>query len=75
MRTAPGRLWAAAEQLLAAPSGDRELGVHPESGRTIVAKSGRYGPYVTEVLGEEPAPMLAVVVGGPPAVESRFEAL
>lgn len=28
----------------------RELGVDPESGHTIVAKSGRYGPYVTEVL-------------------------
>jgi DNA topoisomerase-1 len=39
-----------AEELLAQPSGDRELGVHPESGRTIVARTGRYGPYVTEVL-------------------------
>jgi DNA topoisomerase-1 len=42
-----------AEELLAAPSGDRSLGADPETGRTIVAKSGRYGPYVTEVLPEE----------------------
>ena len=40
------------EELLAAPSGDRELGVDPSTGRTIVAKAGRYGPYVTEVLPE-----------------------
>ena len=32
----------------------RELGVDPQSGHTIVAKTGRYGPYVTEVLPEEP---------------------
>ncbi len=43
---------AMAEELLSAPSGDRVLGVHPESGREIVAKAGRYGPYVTEVLPE-----------------------
>ena len=42
-----------AEELLAQPSGDRELGVHPETGRTIVARTGRYGPYVTEVLPED----------------------
>lgn len=41
-----------AEKLLSEPSGDRELGVDPDSGLTIVAKSGRYGPYVTEVLPE-----------------------
>jgi DNA topoisomerase-1 len=41
---------AAAEQLLAAGSDERTLGSHPESGRTIVARSGRYGPYVTETL-------------------------
>ncbi|RAE29900.1 DNA topoisomerase I, partial [Burkholderia multivorans] len=31
---------------------DRELGVDPETGHTIVAKNGRFGPYVTEVLPE-----------------------
>jgi DNA topoisomerase-1 len=42
-----------AEELLAAPSGDRELGRHPESGLPVVAKAGRYGPYVTEVLPDD----------------------
>ncbi|MGZ4638906.1 MAG: DNA topoisomerase, partial [Actinomycetes bacterium] len=42
-----------AEELLAAPSGDRELGVHPETGLQVVAKTGRYGPYVTELLPED----------------------
>jgi DNA topoisomerase-1 len=39
-----------AEELLAQPSGDRELGADPETGHEIVARTGRYGPYVTEVL-------------------------
>ena len=43
---------AKAEELLAAPSSDRSLGVHPESQRELVARTGRYGPYVTEVLEE-----------------------
>ena len=30
----------------------RELGVDPTTGHTIIAKDGRYGPYVTEVLPE-----------------------
>lgn len=41
-----------AEELLAKPSGDFELGADPESGHQIVAKDGRYGPYVTEILPE-----------------------
>jgi DNA topoisomerase I len=41
-----------AEELLAQPSGDRELGTHPDTGLPIVARTGRYGPYVTEVLPE-----------------------
>ena len=39
-----------AEELLAQPSGDRALGADPATGRQIVAKAGRFGPYVTEVL-------------------------
>ncbi|GAA4905004.1 type I DNA topoisomerase [Streptomonospora salina] len=42
-----------AEELFAQPSGDRELGTDPETGRAVVARNGRFGPYVTEVL-EEP---------------------
>ena len=50
---APDELTAEkAEELLAQPSGERELGTDPETGRAIVARSGRYGPYVTEVLEE-----------------------
>ncbi len=37
-----------------AADGDKELGKHPETGHMIVAKAGRYGPYVTEVLPEDP---------------------
>jgi len=35
--------------------GDRVLGTDPATGREIVARSGRFGPYVTEVI-EEGAP-------------------
>ncbi|WP_042427852.1 type I DNA topoisomerase [Streptacidiphilus anmyonensis] len=41
-----------AEELLAMPSGERMLGTDPETGRQIVAKDGRYGPYFTEILPE-----------------------
>ncbi|MFF4343152.1 type I DNA topoisomerase [Kitasatospora sp. NPDC001540] len=41
-----------AEELFAKPSGERELGTDPVSGNPLVAKAGRYGPYVTEVLPE-----------------------
>lgn len=42
-----------AKELLDKPAAeDREIGVDPDTGRTIVAKDGRYGPYVTEVLAE-----------------------
>ena len=41
-----------AEELLSQPSEDRTLGADPETGREIVARTGRYGPYVTEVLDE-----------------------
>ncbi len=45
---------AKARELLANPAGEeRELGSHPETGLKVVAKNGRYGPYVTEVLPED----------------------
>ncbi|HEX6444923.1 MAG TPA: type I DNA topoisomerase [Streptosporangiales bacterium] len=42
-----------AEELLGAGNGGRELGEDPDTGHQIVVKSGRYGPYVTEVLPED----------------------
>ena len=44
-----------ARELLAKPAGEeRELGVDPETSRMIVARNGRFGPYVTEILDENP---------------------
>lgn len=43
-----------AEKLFATPQEGRSLGVDPETGHEILAKDGRYGPYVTEVLPEPP---------------------
>jgi DNA topoisomerase-1 len=43
-----------ARELLANPAGaEKELGNDPETGLLIVARNGRYGPYVTEVLPED----------------------
>jgi DNA topoisomerase-1 len=39
-------------ELLAAPSGERELGTDPTTNLPIIAKSGRFGPYITEILPE-----------------------
>ncbi|WP_285591447.1 type I DNA topoisomerase [Actinomycetospora sp. NBRC 106378] len=41
-----------AEQLFATPQEGRSLGTDPGSGHEILAKEGRFGPYVTEVLPE-----------------------
>ena len=47
--TAPDELTAErAAELFDQPSGDRELGTDPETGHQIVARAGRFGPYVTE---------------------------
>jgi DNA topoisomerase-1 len=47
---------AKAKELLANPAGEeKELGVHPDTGLRVVAKNGRYGPYVTEQLPEDAA--------------------
>ena len=42
-----------AEKLFATPQGGRELGENPANGRTIVAKEGRFGPYVTEIVRDD----------------------
>ena len=41
-----------AAELFDQPNSDVALGTDPASGHQIVAKSGRFGPYVTEVLPE-----------------------
>jgi DNA topoisomerase-1 len=41
-------------ELLAAPSGERELGIDPVTGFEVIAKSGRFGPYITEIFPPEP---------------------
>ena len=54
---APDELTVArARELFARAADDgRELGTDPATGHTIVAKDGRYGPYVTEILPEPAA--------------------
>ncbi|HET7017950.1 MAG TPA: type I DNA topoisomerase [Streptosporangiaceae bacterium] len=64
--TAPDELTPEfAEELLSRPTGDKILGTDPETGLTVVAKAGRFGPYVTEVLEE----------GAPPATKPRTASL
>ena len=42
-----------AEELFNQPNGDVLLGTDPDTGREVVAKAGRFGPYVTEQLPED----------------------
>ncbi len=45
---------AKARELLATPAGaEKELGLDPSTQTMLVAKNGRFGPYVTEVLPED----------------------
>nr|WP_324192144.1 type I DNA topoisomerase [Nocardia brasiliensis] len=44
-----------AEKLFSTPQEGRSLGIDPATGHEIVAKEGRFGPYVTEVLPEPAA--------------------
>jgi DNA topoisomerase-1 len=55
---APDELTVAkAEELFNQPNGDVVLGTDPSTGHVLVAKAGRFGPYVTEQLPEDaPAP-------------------
>ncbi len=50
---------ARAEEILAQGNQEHELGSDPESGRTIAVRSGRYGPYVTEVVEGDEKPRTA----------------
>lgn len=67
---APDELTVAkAHELINAPVVlDRVIGINPENGKEIVAKNGRYGPYVTELDPEPEAP--AVVEATAPDVET-----
>ncbi|MDO5099073.1 MAG: type I DNA topoisomerase [Corynebacterium sp.] len=49
-----------AEKLFATPQSGRELGLNPANGRMIVAKEGRFGPYVTEIMGEDEKEKVAI---------------
>ncbi len=42
-----------AEELFSQPNGDVVLGADPGTGRVLVAKAGRFGPYVTEQPPED----------------------
>ncbi|WP_244892180.1 type I DNA topoisomerase [Nocardia beijingensis] len=72
-----------AEKLFATPQEGRSLGIDPESGHEIVAKEGRFGPYVTEVLpepraeeGQEPAKKTAKKAAAPkPRTGSLFKSM
>ncbi len=72
-----------AEKLFATPQEGRSLGVDPESGHEIVAKEGRFGPYVTEILpepqaadGQEPAKKTAKKAAAPkPRTGSLFKSM
>jgi DNA topoisomerase I len=67
---------AVAEELLAKPTGDRELGTDPASGHRIIAKDGRYGPYVTEVIETvEPTPKPKTRVREPKEPKPRTSSL
>jgi len=52
--TAPDELTPEfASELFEQQSGEKILGTDPGTGRTIVARAGRFGPFVTEVLDED----------------------
>ena len=42
-----------AEELFSVPNGEVPLGTDPATGHQVVAKAGRFGPYVTEVLPQD----------------------
>ncbi|WIJ44289.1 type I DNA topoisomerase [Curtobacterium citreum] len=61
---APDELTAEkAQELVDAPVvGDRVVGINPESGKEVLAKDGRFGPYVTE-RSPEPEPTVDPATG------------
>ncbi|WIE63888.1 type I DNA topoisomerase [Curtobacterium sp. MCLR17_036] len=72
---APDELTAEkAKELVDAPVlGDRVVGINPETGKEVLAKDGRFGPYVTERTPEpEPTadPATGEIVESTPAAEA-----
>ena len=59
-----------AEELFSQPNGDVHLGTDPGSGREVVAKAGRFGPYVTELL-----PETELAKSGPASAKPRTSSL
>ncbi|MPY67364.1 type I DNA topoisomerase [Deinococcus sp. SDU3-2] len=64
-----------AEDLFSRPTGDRVLGEDPATGHPVVARAGRYGPYVT--LGDETPPIRSASLfpGDDPATVTLERAL
>ena len=58
----------------AAESGDRELGVDPESGKAVWLKAGRFGPYVEMATDDKPK-RASLPKGWPPASVDLEKAL
>ena len=62
-------------------AGDTELGVDPDTGHVIVAREGRFGPYVTEILpesavnGSEGADRKAAKSAAKPRTASLFKTM
>ena len=64
-----------ARELIDAPVvTDRVIGINPENGKQIVAKDGRYGPYVTELDPEPEEAPAASAEGVDPATGEVLEA-
>ncbi len=63
-----------ARELIDAPVvGDRVLGLNPETGKEVLAKDGRFGPYVTERTPEVPEAEPAVDAATGEVLESAPE--
>ncbi|NIZ91582.1 type I DNA topoisomerase [Kineococcus rubinsiae] len=64
----------ARELLTSQSDGDRVLGQDPETGRTVVARVGRYGPYVTELIEDDAPAPVALEEAGTPAKKTAKRA-